>query len=215
MSVRDSLLAWQRERTCHAMVEILGRRGYLPHFAQSAAEARRLALELIPEGALIGLGGSMTIDQLGLLDELRSPRYRLIDRYAAKDWEETMSRYREALQAELFLTGVNAITRAGELVFIDCSGNRVAASIFGPRKVLIIAGVNKVVENLDEAFARLRRIAPLNCRRLGHKTPCAESGRCEDCMGSARMCNYTGIIHHGFKETGRIEIILVAEDLGF
>lgn len=215
MSVRDGLLSWQRERLCRAAVDSLSRRGYGARAALSAQEARRMALELIPEGTRIGLGGSMTIDQLGLLDELRSPRYRLIDRYAAADWPQTMSLYREALGAELFLSGVNAITKAGELVFRDSSGNRAAAAIFGPEKLLIVAGVNKLVEDLDEAFARIRRIAPLNCRRLGHRTPCAESGVCEDCLDDQRMCNYTAIIHHGFKEPGRIRIILVAEELGF
>jgi ribosomal protein L37E len=163
----------------------------------------------------VGLGGSVTLDELGVVDRLRSGPWHLIDRYAAIDWESRMNAYREALLADVFVTGVNAITRRGELVCIDCSGNRVAAMIFGPRRVIVVAGVNKVVEDLDEAFARLRKIAPLNCRRLGHKTPCAETGRCSDCMIPQRMCNYTGIIHDGLKEKDRIHVILIAEDLGF
>jgi hypothetical protein len=87
--------------------------------------------------------------------------------------------------------------------------------IFGPKKVIIVAGINKIVDGLDEAFARLRTIAPLNCRRLGHRTPCAVSGVCSNCLSTETMCNYTGIIHHGLKEKDRFHILLLAEPLGF
>ncbi len=132
---------------------------------------------------------------MGVPDALRAGNWKLIDRYRTASWEEQMSRYREALDADVFVTGTNAITRAGQLVDMDSSGNRVAATIFGPRKVIVVAGANKVVENLDAAFARIREIAPLNCRRLGHKTPCAETGRCSDCMIPERMCNYIGVVN--------------------
>lgn len=209
------LLAWQRERRARDMVQVLNGRGYLAQLAPGREEARAAIFALIPEGSTVGLGGSMTLADLGVVEELRAGPWRLIDRYGAEDWEATMAAYRQALTADVFLTGVNAITRAGELVCIDSSGNRVAAMIFGPARVIVVSGVNKVVENLEEAFARLRRIAPLNCRRLGHRTPCAESGLCSDCLGPETMCNYTGIIHHGFKEKDRIHIILLAEDMGF
>jgi hypothetical protein len=207
--------AWLRSATARDMAEVLRGRG----FAARAFDDRAAALEhlfgLVPEGSKVGLGGSMTLADLGVVERLRAGPYRLIDRYAAPDWDATMAAYREALLSDVFVTGVNAITRSGELVCIDSSGNRVAAMIFGPARVIVVAGVNKVVENLDEAFARLRRVAPLNCRRLGHDTPCARSGRCEDCLTPQRMCNYTGIIHHGLKEKDRIHVILLAEDLGF
>lgn len=212
---RESLLAWQRERLCENAALALAGRGYLASVARSAEEARAAALAQIPEGASVGLGGSMTIERIGLLEALRSERYRLIDRYAARDPGERTALYREALLSDVFVTGVNAITRAGELVFRDSSGNRAAAAIFGPERLVVVAGANKLVADLAEAEARMRRIAPLNCRRLGHATPCAESGECADCAGGERMCNYTAVIHHGFKEKGRIRIILVSMDLGF
>ncbi len=206
---------WLRRKTAADMALVLRGRGFVAEaFDESAAAIERL-FGLIPEGAKVGLGGSMTLADLGVPDRLRSGPYRLIDRYSAKDWDETMARYREALLSDVFATGVNAITRKGELVCVDSSGNRVAAMIFGPARVVVVAGVNKVVEDLDEAFARLKRIAPLNCRRLGHATPCAESGRCSDCLIPERMCNYTGIIHHGLKEKDRIHVLLIAEELGF
>ena len=106
-------------------------------------------------------------------------------------------------------------TRAGELVNIDCTGNRLAGMIFGPRRVIVVAGVNKVVDDLAEAMRRLKKIAPLNTRRIGHATPCVETGRCMDCTVQKRLCNYVGIIYHGRKFPGRISVVMVAEEAGF
>jgi hypothetical protein len=206
---------WHNRRTAEAMASALCARGFAARVAADEAEALEAVLALIPEGATVGFGGSMTLEAIGAVEAVRAGPYRMIDRYAATSWDETMDLYRKALSAEVFLSGVNAITRSGELVCVDSSGNRAAALIFGPARVVIVTGVNKSVEGLDEAFARLRRIAPMNCRRLGHKTPCAESGRCEDCMIPERMCNYTAIIHDGLKEKDRIHVVVVAKELGF
>ena len=208
-------IKWKFRRIVADMAESMGRIGYIVHTADTAEEAANLLWPLIPEGSTVGLGGSTTLADMGVPDALRAGNWKLIDRYRTASWEEQMARYREALDADVFVTGTNAITRAGQLVDMDSSGNRVAATIFGPRKVIVVAGANKVVENLDAAFARIREIAPLNCRRLGHKTPCAETGRCSDCMIPERMCNYIGVVNHGMKESGRFHIILVAESLGF
>jgi hypothetical protein len=197
------------------MAAVLRGRGFVAKAFPDRASAVEQLFALIPEGSKVGLGGSTTLEELGVIERLRSGPFRLIDRYRTPDWEATMAAYREALLADVFVTGVNAITRQGQLVCIDSSGNRVAAMIFGPERLIVVAGINKIVEGLDAAFARLRVIAPLNCRRLGHKTPCAESGICSDCLIPERMCNYTGIIHHGLKEKDRIHVILIAESLGF
>jgi hypothetical protein len=198
-----------------SMAATLRGRGFVAEAFSDQASALEHLFSLVPEAATVGLGGSMTLAELGVVERLRSGPYRLIDRYRAPDWEATMAAYREALLSDVFITGVNAITRKGELVCIDSSGNRVASMIFGPKKVIIVAGINKIVDGLDEAFARLRTIAPLNCRRLGHRTPCAVSGVCSDCLSAETMCNYTGIIHHGLKEKDRFHILLLAEPLGF
>lgn len=208
-------LKWRYRRVAEETAATMGKIGYICRVADDAAEAAAVVCSLIPEGSTVGLGGSTTLADMGVPDALRSGPWKLIDRYRTSSWEETMARYREALDADVFVTGVNAITRAGQLVDMDSSGNRVAATIFGPRRVVVVAGANKIVEDLDAAFARIREIAPLNCRRLGHKTPCAETGRCEDCMIPARMCNYVGIVNHGMKEPGRFHVVLVAEALGF
>jgi L-lactate utilization protein LutB len=208
-------IKWRYRKIVEDMTATMNRLGYLVHPADDVEEAKSILYPLIPEGSSVGLGGSVTLDDIGVPEALRSGPWKLIDRYRTSSWEERMQRYREGLDADVFVTGTNAITRAGQLVDMDCSGNRVAATIFGPRRVIVVAGANKVVDNLDAAFARIREIAPLNCRRLGHKTPCAESGRCEDCMIPERMCNYVGIVNHGMKESGRFHIILIAEALGF
>jgi hypothetical protein len=154
--------AWLRRREAADMAGILRGRGFVARAFDDGGEAAEYILSLIPEGSRVGLGGSMTLADLGIVERLRAGPWKLIDRYAAPDWEATMEAYREALRSDVFVTGVNAITRAGELVCTDSSGNRVAAMIFGPGRVVVAAGVNKIVENLDEAFARIRRIAPLN-----------------------------------------------------
>ena len=208
-------LKWKYRRIVEETAETMKRGGYIVHAADAAVEAAGIVLSLIPEGSTVGLGGSATLAELGTVEALRAGPWRLIDRYRTSGWEETMARYREALDADVFVTGTNAITRAGQLVDMDSSGNRVAATIFGPRRVIVVAGANKVVEDLDAAFARIREIAPMNCRRLGHRTPCAQTGRCEDCAIPERMCNYVGIVNNGMKEAGRFHIVLVAEALGF
>lgn len=206
---------WQYQSIAKGMVEVLKKRHYDAHYAEDLNEAKKLVLDMVPEGVTIGLGGSMTVKDMGLLEEFRSGRYNLIDRYNQPNWQAEVEAYRQALHSDYFVCGTNAITRNGELVNIDSSGNRVSAMIFGPKRVIIVAGANKIVDNLDEAMKRLKKIAPLNCKRLNHKTPCAESGKCEDCQIQARMCNYTSIIHHGMKVEGRISIILIAEETGF
>lgn len=211
----NELKKWKYQCVAKEMVEVLNKKQYDAHYAESLEEAKAMVLSMIPEGAVIGLGGSTTVRDMGILDTLRNGKYKLIDRYNAKSWEDELKCYREALTSEYFLTGTNCITRNGELVNTDSSGNRVSAMIFGPQKVIVVAGANKVVNNLDEAMIRLKEIAPMNCKRLGHKTPCAVTGKCEDCQIQARMCNYTAIIHHGMKFKDRITIILVADETGF
>lgn len=211
----DEYKKWQSRLIAEEMTEILRKKSYDAFYAENVAEARSKILQLIPEGASVGLGGSMTIKALDILDMFRQGNYRLIDRYQPMSWEEELGKYREAQHADVFLTGTNAVTRNGELVNVDSSGNRVSAMIFGPQKVIVVTGTNKVVDNIDDAMKRLRHIAPLNVKRLKHKAPCAETGKCEDCSAQPRMCNYTTIIHHGMKFKGRISIIMIAEELGF
>lgn len=211
----NDFIKWKYQCLAKDMVERLNEKKYDAHYADNFEEAKKIVLDMIPEGATIGLGGSMTIRQMGLVEEFRSEKYNLIDRYSTKSWEEEVEAYRKALLSDFFVSGTSCITKNGEIVNTDSSGNRVAALTFGPKRVIIIAGANKIVDDLDAAMKRLKYIAPMNCKRLNHKTPCAVTGICEDCQIQARMCNYTSIIHHGMKVEGRISVILVADEAGF
>lgn len=197
------------------MIEVLKYKGFDTYYAKNLQEAKERVLAIIPENVSIGLGGSVTIDKMNILDTLRSNKYRLIDRYQECSHEQHVKFYKDALQADYFLTGANAITKTGEIVCTDCSGNRVAAMIFGPEKVIVVVGVNKLVENLDEALKRIKNIAPINAKRIQHNTPCTITGKCESCNQPESVCNYTGIIHNGMRFEGRTTVIVIADEVGF
>lgn len=181
------------------MVEVLKSKSYDTHYAENLSEARELILAMIPGGASVAVGGSETLNEMGIIDTFRNGSYRFFDRYQDLPGPEIVEIYRQSLLADFLVTGTNAITRNGELVNIDCSGNRVAGIIFGPKRVIVVAGVNKVVSDLENALKRLKQIAPMNAVRNGHKTPCTETGRCMDCQTSARLCNTIGIVNNGMK----------------
>lgn len=205
----------KNQKIAKEMVEILDNKGYKAFYAEDVKEAQKIILEMVPENSVIGLGGSITLGETGVVEIFREGNYKLIDRYNQPSKDAMFEAYREALHSEYFLSGTNAITKNGELVNIDASGNRVAAMIYGPKKVIIVTGINKVVPTLDDAFKRIKEIAPLNCKRFKVSAPCVETGVCEDCDDPQRMCNYTTIIHNGRKFEGRISIIMIAEELGY
>ncbi|MBQ7889960.1 MAG: lactate utilization protein [Erysipelotrichaceae bacterium] len=197
------------------MVEKLKEKGYETYYAEDVEEARQIALSLIPEGASVGVGGSETLNAMNLIEELRNGPYHFFDRYQKLPFSEIEEIYRQALNADVFVSSCNAVTRDGRLVNMDSSGNRVAAISYGPRKVILAVGANKVVNNLDEAMDRIYHIAPLNAMRVKHKAPCVETGKCEGCQIHASVCNSIGIINHGHKTVGRFHIIMIAEEVGF
>jgi L-lactate utilization protein LutB len=196
------------------MVEILKSKAYDTYYAEDLDEAKKLVLDMIPHGSSVAVGGSETLGAMGLVDIFRGPEYKFFERYKTP-WPETIEVYRQSMLADFLVTGTNAITRNGELVNVDSSGNRAAGIVFGPKRVIIVAGANKVVDNLEDALKRLKKIAPMNALRNNHKTPCIETGRCMDCNVPQRMCNSITIVNHGMKFEGRISIIMVAEEAGF
>jgi len=205
----------QKQNAAKEIIEILKNKGYDAQYAANTEDAKDLLLKMVPEYSIIGLGGSITLDKTGIIDILRKGKYNLIDRYNQPDKPAIFEAFRKALQADYFLSGTNAITKNGELVNVDCSGNRVAAMIYGPKRVIIVAGVNKIVNTLDDAFKRIKEIAPLNCKRFNSTAPCVKTGVCEDCDDPQRMCNVTTVIHNGRKFEGRISIIIIPEELGY
>ncbi len=185
-------------------------------FVQSKEDALEKALELIPEGSEVGLGGSVSVEQIGLLERLRTGSYTLHDQYEEGiEMDENFARRRKGIVAKYFVAGTNAITMDGQLVNVDGMGNRVAAQIFGPERVILVAGTNKIVKDVHAAFDRLEKIAaPINAKRVGMATPCADTGECIDCDSPMRICNMYTIIRR-MMFPGRVTLILVNESLGF
>ena len=189
------------------------------HVVRTANEAGQLVLkDMLPnlKPRTISWGDSMTMTATGVLDALRkNKRYELIVTFdATVPRPELLERRRQALLADVFMTGSNAVTESGQLVNLDMVGNRVAGITFGPRNVILFIGRNKLVTNLDAAKDRIKNYAaPANIIRHDFKTPCAKTGRCMDCASPQRICNTWTVTEKSFPP-GRIQIILINQDLG-
>ena len=195
-------------------VEAMKKRHFDAYYCSTAAEAVEKALELIPKTDSVSWGGVMTVDELGLKQRLAQEGYTLIDRDTAKDPAEKQALMHQALSCGTFLMSSNAISKDGQLVNIDGMGNRVAALCFGPKQVIVVAGMNKVAGDLDSAMSRARHIAaPSNVQRFDVKTPCAVTGQCGNCTSPDCCC--AQIVTTRFsKIPGRIKVVLVGEELG-
>lgn len=209
---------WYYTLKAKKALEALKEKKYDAVIVENLEEAKKLVLDSIPKGSSVAMGGSVTLNEMNMIETIRNGNYKFFDRFNPNlTFKEEVEVYREGLSADYFLSSTNAITEDGMLVNIDCTGNRAASMIFGPRHVIVVAGFNKIVKNLDEALKRLKEVAPMNCKRLkGHNvTPCVQSGECTDCDIKQRMCNYISIVQHGGKFEGRFKIIIVLEDVGF
>jgi len=197
------------------VVKALNTRGFEAYFFDSEAEAADKILSLIPKNHTVSWGGSMTLVDMGIQERLEKEGYRLLDRDKAASPEERHDIMHRALLCDTYLTGTNAISEDGWLVNIDGNGNRVAAMIYGPKQVIIAAGMNKVAKTYEDAVVRARTIAaPLNAQRFPSlKTPCSETGTCANCMGADTICSYF-VSTRFCKPAGRIKIILIGKDLG-
>ena len=202
------------EKRGNILVKNLQSRHFEAYYCATKEEALQKALELIPAGASVGWGGVMSAAQIGLLDAVRQGDYRAIDRERCSTQEEKLQAARDAMFADVFLTGANGLSLDGEMVNIDGQGNRVAAIVYGPKEVLVIAGMNKVSDTLEDAITRARTVAaPLNQQRFMLNNPCTVTGTCADCKSETCICNQILITRH-CRPVGRIKFILVGEDLG-
>ncbi|ACV68246.1 lactate utilization protein [Desulfohalobium retbaense] len=189
---------------------------------ESPKEARDTILRtILPEigPGLVSYGDSLTLQATGVLDDLRSMAgshgwefLETFERGLAP--EGILERRRRALQADIFFTGTNALTSKGQLVNLDMIGNRVGGIVWGPRRVILTIGTNKIVEGLDQAMARVRLIAaPQNAQRIGASTPCAQTGECMDCNSPHRICNVWSITEKSWP-AGRISVVLIKGEYG-
>ena len=202
---RNTLLAQK-------LIKGLQSRNMSGYWAESKEEALRIALELIPEGSSVAMGGALSAHEIGLVEAVRSEKYRFIDRDAAADRRAAML---AAYDADVFLSSCNAITEDGVLVNIDGNANRVSAIAQGPKKVVMIVGMNKVCPDVDAAMKRARNVAaPINAQRFGLSTPCAKTGACMNCKSPDTICCQF-LITRFSRHAGRIHVILVNDDLGF
>ena len=203
------------EKRGQQLVKNLNARFFEAYYCDNKEEAKKKALELIPEGSVVGWGGCLSAEQIDLVDEMRHGNYRAIDRDAASSPEERMDLMRRCLLSDVFITGANAISMDGQMVNIDGMGNRVSAIVFGPKSVVVIAGMNKVVDTVEDAVVRARTVAaPTNKQRFPAPTPCMVTGTCANCKGEGSICNQF-LITRICRPAGRIKFILVGEDLGF
>lgn len=182
-------------------------------FIERAGSATKFVLDMIPLNATVGVPGSTTIRQLGLVTQLRARGTRVID--TGKPSRLSIDELaRRTLRSDILLASSNAVTLDGKLVNTDAIGNRVAGMVFGPKRVILVVGVNKIVRNVDEAIDRIKKIiAPYHSKTKGRRTPCATDGRCTDCNSLERICRITTIIEKKPRFTD-IAIVLVGEDLG-
>lgn len=202
------------EKRGKILVKNLQARHFDAYYCADKEEALKKALELIPEGASVGWGGAMSCGEIGLIDALKDGNYRAMDRTLAKTAEEREQMMHDMLHADVFLTGANGLSLDGQMVNIDGMGNRVAAIVYGPKSIVVVAGMNKVEDTLEAAVTRARTVAaPANNQRFGNDNPCSVTGTCGNCKNVACICNQILITRH-CRPVGRIKFILVGEDLG-
>jgi len=200
--------------------EVLDANNFETFIAVSTDAAKSIVLEkIIPKLApkSVSWGGSITFVATGLYDLLKNNNdLNVLDTYDKNlSPEEGLERRRQSLLVDLFITGSNAVTEAGQLVNLDMFGNRICGITFGPKNVIVIVGRNKIVPDLDEAMFRIKNYAaPVNAMRLDKKTPCAKTSFCSDCKSPDRICNTWTITEKSFPK-GRVKVVLINQDLGF
>jgi len=212
---RKDYEAARADLVAERLIRNLERRHMEGYYAKTREEALKTALSLIPEGSSVGWGGSFSIEEIGLKDAVKNGGYTVIDRDSASTAEERAELMRRCLLADTFLMSTNAISEDGQMVNIDGGGNRVAALCYGPKSVIVIAGINKLTKTLDDAVSRARNYAaPVNAQRFSGDSACSRTGSCGDCTAEGCICSQI-VITRNCKPTGRIKVILVDEELGF
>ena len=214
MAINHQIWLW--EKLGEKCKSSLKKNGFDAHFYSNGEEAKKGVMDMISGYETFGFGGSDTVRSLGLVDELASMGKTLYDHWKEDlSPEESMNYRLNQGRCDCFLCSANAISLTGEIVNIDGVGNRVAASMFGPKKVVIISGMNKVTTDLDSAMKRAKEVAaPLRAKDFNINPPCIETGTCNDCHSPQRICNITTILHRKPMMTD-MSVILVSENLGY
>ncbi|MHC1722374.1 MAG: lactate utilization protein [Aminipila sp.] len=212
----DKNISWFINKQVEKVIDSLGKNNMKGIFVKDEGELLKVIKELIEENSVVGVGDSMTLQETGVLHFLRRENYIFLDKYREGiTSEEKKSIYIQNFSADTFLSSTNALTEDGELYNIDGNGSRVAPMIYGPKQVIIVAGINKLVRNKEEAEKRVRNYAaPIDAKRLNKDTPCTKLGHCVDCKSPNRICNDFVTITGQFVKD-RIKVIIMAKELGY
>lgn len=209
-------MKWLNTKKIERTIESLEKNNMKGYYAKDNEELLNTIKDIAKEGEIVSVGGSMSLFETNVIDLLRSGRYNFLDRYKPNITPaEIKNIYRQSFSADTYFASANAITENGEIFNVDGNGNRVAAILYGPDKVILVVGVNKIVKNVEEAVARNKEICgPGNGKRLNTSTPCSKVGYCMDCKSEDRICcEYTLIKRQ--RTTNRIHVIFVNESIGF
>ena len=212
----DKNVQWINEKKIERTIVNLEKNNIKAYYAKSDDEIFQTIKDIVKDGETVSVGGSMTLFETKIIDFLRSGRYNFLDRYKENLTQTDLKEiYRKSFSANTYFASANAITEEGEIFNVDGNGNRVAAILYGPDKVILIVGVNKIVKNIDEAIKRNKDISgPANAKRLNLQTPCAKVEYCMDCESKDRICcEYTVIKRQ--RNENRIHVIFVNDNLGF
>ncbi len=213
---KENIKRWYLQERAQRAVKALLKNGFDAIYVEDRRKARQEILKLIPEATSIGVGGSMTIREIGVLDDLAKRDHTIYDHWKpGLSPEEILGIRRAHLTCDVFLASCNAVTLEGELVSTDGIGNRVCAMTFGPKKVIIAAGANKVVKDLQAGLRRVKEVAaPHTLKESGLPIPCVQTGVCIDCDSPLRMCRATVILERKPLQTD-ITVVVIGEELGF
>lgn len=207
---------WLNTKKIERTIESLEKNNMKGYYAKNNEDLLNLIKSIAKEGEVVSVGGSISLFETKVIDLLRSGRYEFLDRYkeglTPNDIKEI---YRKSFSCDTYFASANAITEDGEIFNVDGNGNRVAAILYGPDKVILVVGVNKIVKDLDEAIKRNKEVsAPANGKRLNTKTPCAKVGYCMDCNSEDRICcEYTLIKKQ--RTANRIHVIFINDSIGY
>jgi len=206
---------WFQELQVERTIQALKKNNFDARFIPKAAEALEEIWKMIPDGSTVGIGGSVTLNQIGFIEAAQKRSIKFLNPFTkGLTVEEAHKIRREILTADFFLCSSNAVTEDGKLYNIDATGNRVGAMTFGPKKVILVCGTNKIVKDIAEAQRKVQEwISPMNVKRLGLKSPCAQTGECSDCASPDRICNAYVILAKKPRRTD-ISIFLIGENLG-
>ncbi len=208
----EAAMVKRNELLAQTVIKGLESRNMSGYYAATREEALQKALELIPKGSSVTMGGCVSAQEIGLVDAVKTGDYNFIDRNAMEDKRAAML---AAYDADVFLVSANAMTNDGVIVNIDGNANRVSAIAQGPKKVLFIVGMNKICGDIDAAMKRARNVAaPINAQRFGLNTPCSKTGACMNCKSPDTICCQF-LITRFSRHPGRIHVILVNDNLGF